>query len=309
MRRLLREPLFHFLLLGAVLFFVFDFNQEETTPSSSRRIVVTTVQVEQLAAYFSRIWLRPPTRHELDEMIERHIRNEIYYREARAMGLDQNDPYIRNRLALKLSFILDDLSARMEPPEDELARFAEQNVGRFSEPARLSFRQVYVNPEKHANPAAEAQHLLEQLRDGIPPEGLGDAGMLATQVEEASWDETTRLFGEKFTLTLMDIETGTWQGPLLSPFGIHLVHLTKRQSARQPALEDIREAVLAEWQDQRRRESKEAAYQHLRVRYEIIIEGDGDAGALPGKSTLVGEEAAPVEPVEKTLDNSTTANL
>ena len=110
MLRLLREPLVHFLILGSVMFLVFDFTSETDQPGE-RRIVVTPEQVEQLSGQFSRTWLRDPTPEELDGLIERYVRSEIYYREALAMGLGEDDPYVRNRLALKLEVLLDDLSA------------------------------------------------------------------------------------------------------------------------------------------------------------------------------------------------------
>lgn len=280
MRKLLREPLVHFLILGAVLFLVFDLTRETDQPDE-RRIVVTAGQVEQLTAQFSRTWMRPPTPSELEGLVERHVRSEIFYREALAMGLGQDDPYVRNRLALKLEFLLDDLSAEAEPADEELARFLGQHLERFVEPARLSFRQVYLNPDRHADPPAEAERLLDVLRSGADPAGLGDASMLASSFEAASRDETARQFGGEFADALAEVEPGVWSGPVQSPFGIHLVLVSARKPGRQPALAEIRDAVLAEWRDQRRREAKELAYRRLRERYEIVTEPGTQARPRP----------------------------
>jgi hypothetical protein len=280
MRKLLREPLTHFLVLGAVLFLVFDLTSETDQPGE-RRIVVTPGQVEQLAAQFSRTWLRDPTPAELDGLVERYVRSEIYYREALAMGLGQDDPYVRNRLALKLEVLLDDLSAEAEPDEAELARFLEEHAERFAEPARLSFRQVYLNPEQHADPAAEAQRLLELLRDGVDPGTLGDVSMLIPGLDGATPDEIARQFGQDFAEALKGLEPGGWVGPIRSPFGVHLVRVSQHEAARQPALAEIRDAVLAEWRDQRRREAKEQAYQRLRERYEVVMQPAAEGGPRP----------------------------
>jgi len=277
MRTLLREPLVHFLILGAALFLVFDLGGDTDQPGE-RRIVVTAGQVEQLAAQFSRTWLRPPTPSELDGLVERYVRSEIYYREALAMGLGQDDPYVRNRLALKLEVLLDDLSAEAEPTDAELARFLNDHVERFAEPARLSFRQVYLSPDRGPDPAAEAQRLLELLRSGADPDGLGDVSMLLTGLESATPEEIARQFGEDFAEAMVGLQPGGWVGPVRSAFGTHLVRLSQRQPARQPALAEIRDAVLAEWRDQRRREAKEQAYQRLRERYEVVMEPAAQAG-------------------------------
>ena len=293
MPKLVREPLLHFLILGAALFLVFEFTQEEAGPGE-RTIVVTAGQVEQLAGQFSRTWLRPPTPSELDGLIEKYIRGEVFYREAQGLGLDQEDPYIRNRLALKLETLLDDLSAEAEPEEVELARFMEANAERFAEPARLSFRQVYLNPAQHADPAAEAQRLLELLRDGADPGALGDVSMLIPGLDAASLDEVAGQFGEDFSDALEGLELGGWVGPIRSPFGVHLVLVSQRQPARQPPLAEIRDTVLAEWRDQRRREAREQAYLRLRERYEVVMEteappGSRDAGVATASTGAILE--------------------
>lgn len=287
MQKLLREPLIHFLILGAVLFLVFDLTSE-TDRSGERRIVVTAGQVEQLAAQFSRTWLRPPTPDELEGLVERYVRSEIYYREALAMGLGQDDPYVRNRLALKLEVLLDDLSAEAEPADAELARFLNDHAGRFTEPARLSFRQVYLNPDRHADPVAEAQGLLERLRGGADPQGLGDVSMLIPRLDAATPDEIARQFGVGFAEALEGLEPGDWVGPIRSTFGIHLVRVAQRQPARLPTLADIHDTVLAEWRDQRRREAKEQAYRRLRERYEVVMEPEAEGQPRPGGAATAG---------------------
>ena len=313
MRKLLREPLIHFLVLGAVLFLVFGLTAESDQPQE-RRIVVTSGQVEQLAGQFSRTLLRPPTPTELEGLVKEYVRGEIYYREAQAMGLGQDDPYVRNRLALKLEVLLDDLSAEAEPGDEELTRFLAAHTERFADPARLSFRQVYLNPGRYPDPAAEAQRLLGLLRDGADPGALGDVSMLIPGLDAASPDEIARQFGGDFAEALEGLEPGGWVGPVRSPFGIHLVRVTQHQPARQPALAEVRDAVLAEWRDQRRRAAKEQAYQRLRERYEVVMETEApgrphDAVATPAASaaarapgraeTIAAAPGAPAaEPVE-----------
>jgi hypothetical protein len=271
MPKLLREPLLHFVIIGAALFLVFELTKEEAGPDEPT-IVVTTGQVRQLAAQFSRTWLRPPTPGELDGLIEQYIRGEVLYREAQALGLDREDPYIRNRLALKLETLLDDFSAEPEPAEEDLVRFLEQHAERFTEPERLSFRQVYVNSDRHPDSTAEARRVLELLQNGEDPDRFGDVSMLPARFDGVSPERVAREFGSDFADALAELEPGDWHGPVRSPFGLHLVRISERLPARLPALAEIRDAVLAEWRDQQRREAREQAYGSLRERYEIVIE-------------------------------------
>ena len=271
LRAMLREPLLHFLLLGGLLFVLFGVTRapEQT---DARQIRVTGAQIEQLSAQFSRTWMRPPTEEELDGLIERHIRGEVFYREALAMGLDQDDPYVRNRLGQKLEFLLDDLSAETEPSDETLTHYLQEYGERYQAPARISFQQVYLNPDRHPQLDADATGLLEQLRGGADPAALGDVSLLGKTFDDLSQPEIARQFGNAFAEALLDLEQGHWLGPIPSGLGAHLVQVRDRQPARLPTLAEVRPQVLRDWQDQQRREQKEQAYARLRQRYAITVE-------------------------------------
>ena len=268
---MLREPLLHFVVLGGLLFLLFGLTR---TPGQddARQIHVTAAQVKQLAAQFSRTWMRPPTDAELAGLIERHIRGEVFYREALAMGLDQDDPYVRNRLGQKLELMLDDLSAETVPSDETLARYLRDNPDRFEAPARVSFQQVYLNPDRHPRLEADAADLLARLRAGADPVGLGDVSLLGQSFDNLTQPEVARQFGEAFAEALLELEQNQWLGPVPSGFGAHLVLLTTREPARLPALAEVRPQVLREWQEQRRRAQKEQLYARLRQRYEVSVE-------------------------------------
>jgi len=180
LRLILREPLLHFLVLGGLLFGLFGLTRGPEN-EGAHQIRVSAAQVEQLAAQFSRTWMRPPTEEELAGLIERHIRSEVFYREALAMGLDQDDPYVRNRLGQKLEFLLDDLSADTEPGDATLAQYLRKHAERFRAPARVSFEQVYLNPDRHPRLEDDAANILARLRAGAgsrksrPTRGSGSA--------------------------------------------------------------------------------------------------------------------------------------
>jgi hypothetical protein len=280
---ILREPLLHFLVLGGLLFGLFGLTKQPD-PNNTRQIRVTTAQVEQLAAQFSRTWMRPPTEEELAGLIERHIRGEVFYREALAMGLDRDDPYVRNRLGQKLEFLLDDLSAEAEPGDETLARYLDDHAERFREPARLSFRQVYLNPDRHLQLDADAADLLERLRAGADPVRLGDVSLLGQAFDELSQPEIARQFGDAFAEALLRVEQGQWLGPIPSGLGAHLVQVSDLKPARLPTLAEVRPRVLRDWQDQQRREQKEQAYARLRQRYAITVEPAEGLETLSSKS-------------------------
>ena len=269
--RLLREPLVHFLLIGAALFLAFGLTRE-SGGKAPNRIVVDASQVEQLAAQFKRTWLRPPTEKERAGLVESYVRDEVYYREALAMGLDQDDPQVRRRMRLKLEFILEDLTAA-EPPGDEvLIAFLRQHPEKFRIEPRLSFRQVYLNAERRRDLAADAEQMLADLRAGTSFESLGDSILLLYEQTSVSQSGIARTFGETFAQEVVALEPGAWAGPLYSGLGAHLVLVTERRDGRLPELAEVRGEVEREYLAQRRQELKDAAYRKLREGYEVIVE-------------------------------------
>jgi len=271
MKKLWREPLVHFLLIGAVLFLAFDLTQDKR-PDAASRILVDPSQVEQLSAQFKRTWLRPPTEAEVAGLIESYVRDEVYYREALAMGLDQNDPQVRRRMRLKLEFLLEDLTAA-EPPDDEvLSAYLQQHPDRFRIEPRLTVRQVYLNRDRRPDLEGDAERILADLRAGVAPDTLGDRSMFPDVQTDVSTSEIARTFGKTFAQEVMTLEPGAWSGPLYSGLGAHLVLVTGRTEARLPALAEVRAKVEREYLAQRRQQLKDLAYRKLREGYEVIIE-------------------------------------
>ena len=270
-RKLIREPLVHFLLIGAVLFIAYGLTQEPDT-NTANRIVVDAGQVEQLVAQFERTWIRPPSREELDTMVENHVRAEVYYREALAMGLDQNDPMVRQRMRMKLEFILEDLTLDDNPTDDALNEFLTQNPDRFRQEPEISFVQVYVSPDNRPQIEADAERILAELKAGADPQSLGDTSMLNFEYRDMTPAEIARTFGDIFAKQLAELRPSDWQGPFYSGLGGHLVNVTGRVEGRMPTLDEIRLVVQREWLAAQRVELKDLAYDRLREGYEVVVE-------------------------------------
>jgi len=282
--KLLREPLLHFLVLGAGLFLLFGLvNRSEKADTA--RIVVTAGQIDQLAENWTRIWMRPPTPDELDGLIDDYVREEVYYREALAMGLDRDDPVIRARLRQKVEFLTDDLAAAADPSEEQLEDFLADNPESFRADSRLSFEHIYLSREKRGDAAQrDAETLLARLEGAgteVDPAALGDPMLLPREYQRASSRDIASRFGEEFAKRLEELPVGRWAGPVESSYGLHLVLVRERTPGRIPALVEVREAVKREWRAARSKEATEAFYQRLRAQYTVVVEAgarDGDAG-------------------------------
>ena len=280
--KLIREPLVHFLVLGMGLFLLFGI-VGESNDGPTDRIEVSAARVAQMKEIFTRTWQRPPTEKELEGLIEDHIREEIYYREALAMGLDRDDTIVRRRLRQKLEFVTDDIVDAIDPTEEQLAAYFNENADAFRVPARVSFRHIYFNQDRRGSQAMQnAESLLTRLNEsdpGIDTAGLGDTLMLPGNYGLVSEDEIARGFGNEFAARLTDLPSGRWSGPVKSAFGLHLVFIKERVAGSLPALAEIRDVVDREWRNARREKTAEAFYSSLRERYIVGIE-DLEEGAV-----------------------------
>jgi hypothetical protein len=274
MSKWLKEPLIHFLLLGAVIFVAYD--QLAGKGSAPDEIFISRGQQENLLNTFGRTWQRPPTPEEFQGLLQDYVRQEIAYRESRAMGLDQEDIVIRRRLRQKLELLAEDIASLAAPTDQDLQTYLDAHAEDFVVEPRLTLRQVYFSRDRRgADAERDALQLLQRIStDG--PEGefeqFGDPLPLPSEMREVRESEIARLFGSVFTDGLQGLETGRWVGPVESGFGLHLVFIEARESVRHPQLPEVREAVQREWVSLRRREAVDGLYERLAENYTIEIE-------------------------------------
>lgn len=273
---LFREPLLHFLLLGAGLFLAFGFMPKDRSSGSQGKIVITRGRLEQLVSGFTKTWQRAPTPEELEGLVRDQVREEVYFREAIALGLDRDDTVIRRRLRQKMEFMADDIASQIEPSDADLSAYLAAHPDLFRIEPQFTFRQVYLNPERHGEKLArDTAQLLGQLNQssakGEPP-ALGDPFLLGDQFTSVPAGEIVKQFGQAFAAKLGALAIGQWQGPVESGFGVHLVCVSQRTESRLPVLAEVRDAVRRGWETARRLEANEQYYQKLLKRYTLTIE-------------------------------------
>ncbi len=263
MKRVLREPLLHFLLLGTAIFAAYGFLSKSSNDEPGK-IVISAGQVAAIAENFTRTWRRPPTREEMDGLIRDRVQEEVYCREAMALGLDKDDSIIRRRLRQKLEFVTDDVAALADPTDNELNAYLKAHAETFRVQRQFTFSQVYLNPERHGeNLVQDTADLLAQLQQAgekADISELGDSFLLEHKFESLPAGEVAKQFGEKFAAKLTQLPSSQWVGPIESGYGVHLVWISERTEGRVPELAEVREAVRRDWANTRRLESNEKFY-------------------------------------------------
>jgi hypothetical protein len=272
--RWLREPLVHFLAIGALLFLVFNW-RGGGGPSSSR-IVITPGQIDSMVAGFVRTWQRPPTDQELKGLVDDYVREEMATREAMAIGLDRDDTVIRRRLRQKLEFVAEDTIDAAPATEAELQAWLGAHPELFTTEPQIAFRQVYLSPDRRgAAIDADARMLLARLAAAGPSAAIdhvGDVLMLPGEVSHASRTDVARQFGDEFADAILKVEPGRWTGPLRSGYGLHLVFVRERKDERLPGLAEVRPIVEREFLSDRRKRRLNEMYEQMLARYRVTVE-------------------------------------
>jgi len=274
-RKLLHEPLIHFVFIGIILFLLFSMVGE---PESDKgyRLVVTQAHMERLVNTFQKRRNRTPVPTEVNHLIEGFIRQEILYREALALGLDKDDAVVKRRMARKLEFLIEDIAPPPEPDDAQLQAYLNKHPEKFRKPAHYTFSHIYLSVDKRGDKALDdAKRLLSRLKHSshkIDVSVAGDALMLDHHYTDTSQPEVSRLFGKPFSEKLNGIEPGQWTGPMDSAYGVHLVNVQQRTDNRLLDLAEIRDRVKGEYLFDWQREANAQFYDNLRKRYEIIIE-------------------------------------
>ena len=289
LKKFLRDPLIHFLVIGALIYAGYGLLDTDSDTEDTRTINISSGEIEALTDQWSRLWNRPPTEAELAGILRKHVRTQILYREAKAMGLDSQDTVIERRLAQKVELLSRSLVVPAEPSDEVLANWYSENKDRFRTPDTYTLSQVFFDPDKRDDATLDdAQAALEVLegRASVPQDlsEYGDSSMLNNYYAGRSELDIRKAFGGGFTEKVIVLSSGQWHGPILSGFGTHLVYLHGVTRQQAPALADIKSQVRDAWMEEQIETLSARFLDELVSRYEVVVEETSVATTLPQKA-------------------------
>jgi peptidyl-prolyl cis-trans isomerase C len=251
-RRALREPLVHFLLIGLTLFVLYNYLNRGQSTDVNHQIVISLDDIRQLDISFVSQWHRQPTPEEFRGLVEGFIRQEILYREGLAMGLDKDDTIVKRRMAQKMEFLAEDVAASHEPTTLELKAWYAKNQLKFTLADRATFRHLFFGFDQRGPKAqSDAQAALVKLAAAPEDSPLGkstaDPFMFQDYYGDRAPDQLAKEFGPTFALGLYKLKPGSWQGPIESGYGWHLVWIESITPGRTPAFEEVEPDVKTAW--------------------------------------------------------------
>jgi len=269
--RLLREPILHFLAIGGLIFVVFAALDDRQEPTADV-IEVTPERIDQLAAGYRSVWKRMPSTDEIDALIEAYIQEEVYYREALALGLDRDDTVVRRRLRQKLEFITDTGADLLEPAAGELEAYFAANEASYQRRSHMAFEQIYLGENPGPKSVSRALRALTSEPD-TDHAAFAKRTLLPANLELSPPAAIDSVFGQGFFARLSNLAPGVWSGPVASGYGMHLVRVLERRPGLIPPLDEVRETVLRGWKAAKATEIRKLHYDRLRARYVVKIHG------------------------------------
>ena len=277
MDKLHREPLVHFIILGALLFAGHMLWQRHVT-KADYTITVTAAELERQALIFAGENRRQPTDEDLKALLFSHVEEQVLMREAQRLGQGEDDTIIRRRLAQKMRFIIEDVDAPALPDEATLKTWFDDNLDKFIAPEQRSFSHIYLSPETHGDGIeTEAANLLSGLTSPTQDwNALGDSFMMKRQFKDLSRLEITRLFGADFAKGIFGLSGDAWQGPIESAFGLHLIRIDNVTPKSIPTLKDVRADVEAAWRNEAQRRANQNNLRTLIQKYKVDVEDSNE---------------------------------
>jgi len=275
---LARQPIVHFLVIGIAIGGLYAWLGNRNASEPDRTIRVSAGEIGRMEAEWRARWNRPPTPQELDGLVRARVREAALYREAVAMGLNQDDPVIRRILVQKLEGIARDLvELGLSPTGQDLATYFAEHADRYWPPPLITFTHVFVDPDRRDERTLEdaGEILAELQRLGPPAEGIeefGDPFMLQRYYPEKDQQRIASLFGHGFAGSVFELEPRKWHGPVLSGYGTHLVYVDALTEFPAPELAEVEERVRQDWVDDNRTRITTDYFDQLLARYEVIVE-------------------------------------
>lgn len=272
LRAIARDPLLHFLVIGSVLFAI-AWIREGGAGAEQNTIVISDSRIASLASAWKIQNGSEPDAEDLRNILIEDVDEEIFYREALSLGLDQDDRIVRRRLAQKLRFLVEDTLSNTPPSEEVLATWYATHADDYATPERLSFRQVYFSSTAAGNPEATARTALVSWSETPQTAPQGDPSILPDHYSLVSQPRIRNDFGSGFWSKLGDAPQGEWSGPIESAFGFHLVYVESREPETLPAFSDIHEQLTRDYLLAEKTRVLDERLCEIRSRYDVLVHG------------------------------------
>ena len=264
LKRLLHEPLVHFLLLGAVVFAAYSVFK----PGSERRVVLSQKKLQERVQEKQKSLGHPLSEQERKAVTDEYVDELILLNEARLLKLDRKNEPTRERLLQLARERLDEVVP--EPTRQQLMSYFGQHAAQYRMGAWVSFDQVFFAAESPSVPA-ESDSFLARLEGKPDASSLGEVDpILGHHASQLTHSQLAALFGKAFADTVFALPEGIWRGPFVTKRGTRYVRVAEHHEAPLPSFDEVQAFLRRDWKVWKHREIQDEKLRELEREYTIV---------------------------------------
>jgi len=265
-KKMLLEPLFHFLLVGFALYLFYD----GVSAKEVSRVSVIEISKEELGEIESqhkKEFQTDISQKQREALVQKKYYEKILLNEAYSLGLERQDKEIAKRLLSQMQHILRG-AAVAEPSEELLKQYFEKHKNDYSVVNALSFSHIYFS-----NPQGVGDTLKTLQIADVKPHDAASFGEPTTtnQIKNITFDEAKEMFGSYFALKLFNLKQGKWHKPIQSKDGVHLVYVTDKNVSEAYIFDEIQERVYEDYMQEAREIKESEAYKKISSQYLLEV--------------------------------------
>jgi peptidyl-prolyl cis-trans isomerase C len=263
--RWLREPVVHFVALGTAVFVGYAIWQE---PQPTDPLTADDAPIAQLRSDWNARTGAPPGSAEEKRLKEEWLEEEVLFRRALELGLDEHDTIVRRRLVQRMRFLIEDTTPIPEPDDLQLRAWIDAHPERYAEAARFSLDHVFFSRSKRgASLSTDAQRAAATLKAAPDATVPGDPFPRGNHLDGDTRSAIARTFGAAFAERASALPVGDWHGPFESSYGLHVVRVTRRIEEAPPSFDAARDRARADWSYEERKRRNQEAVEAIIRRY------------------------------------------
>ena len=269
LRTILREPYFHFMGMGLILYAIYSVYNPENSSNNKINITLTASKKEALTQMFQQHYKRKANPAELALLTEKYYREEVLLHQAVEQKLYEQDSHIRSRLLTKMEHILNASKQQKEPTQKELHQYYEEHISQYSRVEEISFAHVYfsdVHYEELEERIKDFNTYHVNAKDAVE---FGDIFEKGNHFTLQNRSQISTVFGNYFSRQILKTGMSRWYGPIKSKEGFHAVFVTQKKILEAYSFDEIEAELYLDYLREEKEHRQKRAYKKLSTQYQF----------------------------------------
>lgn len=271
-QRLVKEPLLHFFIMGAILYGYYLQTQKNTTNLPSKTVIkISNYEIDEIKSNYKKMWHKDINDVELKSLIEKKYHDKALLNEAYLLNLEKQDEVISKRLLKKMHFIMLNSAKIIEPTEKELEEYYKKHIVDYSKIKNISVAQVFfpISTDK-----SKINFILNLLKDGVKPKDasyFSQSSPIPNQLDNLTFEDAKKMFGNYAASKLFKLKIGIWHKPIQSKVGLHIFYIKDKTIVSPYPFDEVQGRVYEDFMADFKHAIEQKAFDRIISAYKLEI--------------------------------------